>query len=377
MVQYTKTGLFLREDSNLGLLVYSPYTGLFFSCLEKGGSKKKLTQWLKGDIEDAPSDNYAKSIGAGWHVPLYDAQYPRQHILSDSDIPLRIHKPEYPILINWLITGHCNCNCMYCYSSDVMTGMAREQNLNQVKQIIHNILSYKPLAVVLTGGDPLISPHLHIAVELLSKKTGVIVDTNGMGVTERHINTFKKHDAFVRVSLDSESPKLNNELRPANDVGSCSLDAALTCINMCQRKRVRIGVQTVVSKRNISDIQSLGEKLFRLGITSWRLQLLANHSCFIGYEKLKPKEDRFYGNILKDISQKNRSGWDEVMSIQVVDNNIPNAVILVTPDGGFYTEIGKVGKVPIDNKNVNKPTIRALREGVLNLDAHTNRYLNI
>ena len=84
MVHRTKTGLFLREDSNLGLLVYSPYTGLFFSCLEKGSSKQKLVKWLKGKTRDVLSEDYAKSIGAGWFLPIQKAQYPREHILSRS-----------------------------------------------------------------------------------------------------------------------------------------------------------------------------------------------------------------------------------------------------------------------------------------------------
>ena len=113
-VKHKKTGLFIREDSELGVLVYSPYTGLFFSCLEEGKAHRDLMRWLVGDLAEYSLENYTKSIGAGWFVPKNKAQYPREHVLSSSEIKLTAQKPDYPILINWLITNQCSCNCLYC-----------------------------------------------------------------------------------------------------------------------------------------------------------------------------------------------------------------------------------------------------------------------
>ncbi len=373
MVVQTKTGLFIRQDSNLGVLIYSPYTGLFFSCLEEDEITQKLLNWLRGGVEKFEIEKYTKSVGAGWYVAKNDALYPPENVLSSSGMKLRSKKSDYPILINWLITYKCSCRCPYCYARDVMMD-GLEPDKVKAKQIANTILSYKPLAVVLTGGDPLCSPNIIPALEELHGKTGIIIDTNGVGITEKHVMLFKQYNVFVRISLDSERPKINNAIRPLKNSG-CSLSLALDCINLCLRNDVSIGIQTVVTKINMSDIEPLSYKLFRLGVTNWRIQMLANHSRFDEYGKLKPNIKRYHKNIVKTIGKKNKAGWDETMSIQQINNTISNAVILVSPQGEFLTEFN--GKVAIDEKNRKKPTLKAIRSGTLNLDAHTDRYLNL
>jgi MoaA/NifB/PqqE/SkfB family radical SAM enzyme len=375
MTQYYRTGLYVREDTNLGILIYSPFTGLLFSCLEEKDNKRSLINWLNGRTDVAPNDLYAKSIGAGWCIPKNKAQYPREHYLSKSQLRLQSYKPDYPIIINWLITGNCMCDCKYCYAKDLMAPHQHEPSTTEIKQIANNILSYKPLAIVLTGGDPLISPNIEVAIKLLHGKAGIIVDTNGFAITKRHLALFKKYGVFVRVSLDSEKPKINANLRPLKN-NVCSLSAAIQCINMCLEKCVNVGVQTVVTKNNMSDLQSLGHKLYRLGITNWRLQMLAYHSGFHDYKDYIPNKKRFVETILPTLGQKNRTGWDESMSIQVADNMKPNAVLLVSPSGEFMTEM-KEGKVFIDPKNKTRPSINRIKNGALDLDAHTDRYMNL
>jgi MoaA/NifB/PqqE/SkfB family radical SAM enzyme len=378
MVHHAKTGLFLREDTNLGLLVYSPFTGLIFSCLEDDGAfKKNLVRWLRGDAGAMPSEVHTRSVGVGWHVPMAEARYPSTQLLSVSGRKWKAKKPDYPLVINWLITGRCSCRCRYCYAADLMEREGPEPDPTRVRKVAETILSYQPLVVVLTGGDPMTSPSLKQAMVVLHGRTGIIVDTNGIGLTPEHVQLFKKYKVFVRVSLDSESPKKNNKLRPIKNGRGCSLDAALDCVSLCLTNGIQVGIQTVVTKENASDLEALGHKLHRSGVTSWRLQILANHARFRDYSALRPNIGRFSRNILHAIDQKSRTGWDEAMSVQVSDNSVPNAVVLVSPDGEFFTEVEGFGKEAIDPKHVCRPTLSAVRSGSLNLDAHTQRYLGM
>ncbi len=358
----------------MGTLVYSPFTGLFFLCIEDLEARDELEQWLDSGSSNPPNEQYLRSLGPGWAVHTDRARFPRQHLLSSSGRKPYIYKPDSLLVVNWLITSSCSCDCRYCYSQDIMTEGTPSQGPSGIRATAKQILSYSPLAVVLTGGDPLSEDGIETAMDALHGRTGIVVDTNGIGVTRKHVELFKKYDVFVRVSLDSERPRVNNSLRPIK-TGACSLEAALKCINICLENEIGVGVQTVVTKTNMSDMESLGHKLYRLGITSWRLQLLANHSRFDDYVKLRPKADRFKNTIVPTIGQKNRTGWDERMSIQVIDNTTPNAVVLVHPDGRFLTEVD--GKVPLNKNNQRKPSMAQIRRGPLDLEAHTDRYLGI
>ena len=73
------------------------------------------------------------------------------------------------------------------------------------------------------------------------------------------------------------------------------------------------------------------------------------------YNKLigdKTSQKRFYSRIVEQIMSKQRNTWYEGMSVQIINNAIPNDVILVAPDGTYLTESNLTkqnsGKVIID-----------------------------
>jgi len=369
MISKTKSGLFIREDKNLGLMVYSPYTGLFFCCVEEEKEMKHLLFWLNGKTKEPLSDKYLQSIGAGWCYPRDKVRHHGTYVLSTKNEGIQ-RWPEKPLLVNWIITGQCNYHCIYCYAQDLMHQHQKEPEKGLVLQTAENILSYSPLAVVLTGGEPLCSPNLDVVIKTLHNKTGIIIDTNGSLVSKNHVDLFKKYNIFVRVSLDSEQPRKNQILRPSRNEKN-TLEKALHCIKLCNDADVPVGVQTVITRKNMSDVISIRDTLHRIGgVKIWRLLLLTEHSAFPSYKQWKPNEKRFYQKIAKEV----KSGSDNTMSIQIVHSNAPDAVILVSQNGHFMTE-KEGGKIPIDKNSSYKPSLQSFKD-VIDRAAHLNRYLN-
>lgn len=371
MIRKTASGLFVREDKGLGVLVYSPFTGLIFRCIENASTKKILLNWLDRNDASAPSDDYAASLGVGWHLPISDAQYPRRNILSVNGQKKALMPAEKPIVINWFLTGQCTYKCVYCYARDVMKTAGDEPTPSDVKKIAKNILSFKPLAVVLTGGDPLCSPNLESAIEVLHNKTGIIVDTNGSLISKRHLRLFKKYNVFVRLSIDSERPKINQQLRPSQIKDEITLISALKCLSLCLKNNIPVGVQTVLTSKNLSDIIPLRQTLSKFRIPTWRILFLVNHSDFANYELLKPNDERFYKQLVDELYK----GIDNKMSIQVLHTQ-PDAVVLVSPTGIFLTEKAGVGKIILDKKNPMKPSFACINN-TIDRFAHLDRYLNL
>lgn len=392
MTFQTTSGIFVREEASLGLLTYSPFSGLFYACDKS--DKDRLLMWLDKEIPVPPAEVYAKALGAGWFIEPQDAEYPIPHMLppQSEEWGKAILCSQKPILINWLITGGCPLNCKYCYAQDLMNGKYREPSLAEIKDIANSILEFEPLVVVLTGGDPLVSPHLGEAIELLHGKVGIIIDTSAYSLNQDHIDLFKEYNVFVRISLDSEIPKINDSLRPAlvnskrvNRPFSNNVEVAVNGILKCIDHNIRIAVQSVATNKNRSDFMVLGDKLFKLGVSGWRILMIAPSSTnFEAYLKLSGDEisqRRFYKYILKKLKTKHTNDWERKMSVQVAGNRVPNAVILVAPDGTFLTESqlkGQevIGKVLIDQEFPNQPRIARMLNSI-NMHAHTERYLNL
>ena len=168
--------------------------------------------------------------------------------------------------------------CKYCYAEDLMRDEALEPKSVDIERIVESILSLNPLVVVVTGGDPLFSGHLAEAMQLLSGKVGIVIDTSGYTFTPKHIELFKQHHVSVRISLDSERPKINQAQRPIHrkypklaKQGIPTAVAALNTLCQCLEAGLCVTVQTVATKKNANDLVTLGDKLYRLGVRSWRI----------------------------------------------------------------------------------------------------------
>lgn len=385
-VSLTKSGLFVREDIGFGLLVYSPYLGLIFACLEK--DSERIIMWLDKKVSQAPSVEYEKALGPGWAIPLEEVEYTIPHLLPNSDAWQHLATPNRPILINWLITGDCPLVCQYCYAEDLMRGKCHEPDELDIERISESILSFNPLVVVLTGGDPLSSPYLTRAIELLHKRTGIIIDTNAYIFNSTHLELFKKYNTFVRISMDSERPGINDRLRPVSSEyrklrrNYNTVEAAINALCQCIEVRIGVAVQTVATKMNFSDLEPLGDKLYKLGVNGWRILMVAPSKdrekvC----EKLagtKKARTRFYEYIRNKLFYKFEKDWNRRMSLQVAQNATANAVILVSPDGTFLTEsnVGPRCKVTLDEDHPKKPRLILISDKV-SMHAHAERYLNL
>ncbi|MDD2466839.1 MAG: radical SAM protein [Desulfobulbus sp.] len=389
MTQITKSGIFVREESQLGLLTYSPFSGLFYACNVE--DKYNLLKWLDKQSTFAPSSDYEKALGAGWFIDSTSAVYPVPHLLPPQFAGWKkgVLCAQMPIVINWLLTGNCSLKCKYCYAQDVMNGSYKEPSYDDINVIAESIIKQNPLVVVLTGGDPLMSKHLEYAISLLHEKAGIIIDTNGYLLNDNHIEIFKKYNVFVRVSIDSEIIKINNSLRPLinkkNIDSKCPTTSAFNAIIKCINNEIKISVQSVATKKNRSDFISFGNKLYDIGVDGWRILMVApSKHNFKNYLDLKGDDigiKRFKSHILNEIRERHSKIWNSKMSIQVAENNIPNAVVLVAPDGTFLTESNIrnndcIGKIVIDNESPKNPRKEFFSISI-NMHAHTERYLNL
>lgn len=379
----TNKGLHIRNDEE-GLYIFNSHSGLIYYIVER--EKEKVLNWLQTDDSHNIEDFYLTTLGAGWLLPLTESNLSYSQILpsiNDWDNQL----PEFPLTINWFLTGSCPLDCIYCYAEDLMRKNTLNPSLNEIVKIGKCIIDLKPLVVVLTGGDPMVSPYLTNAIELLKGKAGILVDTSGYILREEIADFCKTNNVGIRISLDSSFPEINNFQRPLfnkkHQRNRNLIDNETASIKMCLEKQIPLTIQTVLTDYNYKVLLQLGDFLFNQGVKVWRIQKLQEPSDEIKKESYaslnNSKENYIYEDLIRIIRQRNRTQWNNSISIKFTQNSKDNrnSVILVSPDGRFFTEkINNQGKILIDSKSPYNPSQKSILK-FINHSAHLLRYLNV
>jgi MoaA/NifB/PqqE/SkfB family radical SAM enzyme len=374
----TKSGIYTREDET-GMFCFSPFTGLIYGVLES--DIKKVKKWL--DFQDNKIKKvYEETIGIGFKINSKDAKFCQDRLLPDKSDWKNISFPRTPLVINWLITGRCTHDCMYCYANDLMRENVKEPlNSKDIDATIKKVLSLNPLVVVLTGGEPFKSPYLKYIIESLSKKVGIIIDTNGFLLNEDIIKIIKENNVVVRVSIDNLRPQINDRYRllEKEKKNSEGLIKAIEFLNFCLDNNIATIVHTVAIKQNVNDLITMGDKFVMIGLKVWRILRLSYPNSRPDIHKKLGYDENKYRHFYKRIQNKSIKDWNFRMQVIIQQNSERerNSVILVSPEGKFITEspMNGSGKIVIDPNRPNNPS-KAELDSKINWWAHYDRYLN-
>ncbi|NOU47678.1 MAG: radical SAM protein [Bacteroidales bacterium] len=374
-VSKTNIGLFVKLIDNFGCVVFSPFSGLFFAIAQP--YINDVVAFCNNKTYNLP-DHVVDNLSIG--IKGYDKRFEIQHWLPKIEsFSAQEVLPEDPLVVNWLITNKCNFECKYCYASDVID--KKEFDPVEVKEVALKILYHEPVAVTLSGGEPLLEKQKLIdAISELGNKTGIIVDTNGYIYDQEIVELFKRYNVVVRVSLDSLHNKINSCIRPAKNpiLDKQVLNVIMSNIQEYLSNEIPVLVHTVVTSLNASNLEDLYDKFSRFGVNGLRLfrvvtpnnenqqsdfkEVMLSKSITTLEKAQKNINDKLK-SFLRDIKSNSR------FSLQIVDSSSDskNSVILVLPNGEFYTEnmFGN-SKIKIGNTNLFKK---------VDLKRHYMRYL--
>lgn len=378
-VTRTRSGLYARYDKDVGLFVFSPFTGLFFGVHDN--DVPMVLDWLQGKSNYIP-DRYGRVLGTGWFCDESVGGQSDQ-LLPDLASWGAMTFPSRPLLVNWLITGQCTHDCVYCYAKDEMHEHSIEPGMDDLRAVADQIIALQPLAVVLSGGEPLLSPHLFEIIDYISDRVGVFVDSNGYLLEQRHIDYFKSRGVVLRLSIDSLRPSSNCRVRPLrgqHQDGAPLLNRIVRGLSMCLDSGLTTVVHTVLTRENMNELVDMGERLLNVGLKVWRIMVLDDTPLSdevrkkLWYED-EAARDKAYRHVYSELAKKN--WYDMKVLIRRTPKVDANNVILVNTKGEFkkQSSIRGMGKVFIDSANPFSPQLGA---GRTNFEwvPHYDRYLN-
>lgn len=378
VVKKTKKGIYIRRNQDFGTLAFSPFSGLFFAVAKEFSDEiEAFCNSKRNDLPQVIADHINIGLDMNKTVSFdVDHWLPSKEYFSDIDeLP-----DKQPIVLNWLISNRCNCNCSYCYAGDVID---KEFENIDIKSVAQNLLNMNPLAVVLSGGEPLMEKQKIIDVlEIMGGKTGIILDTNGLLFHKELIPLFTKYNIVIRVSLDSLQNEVNSKIRPQRDKKGNILGVNTIIQNIINYRHAGIPVlvHTVVSSMNKNSLEDLSKQLPRLNVNGWRIFTVVhpnNEAKKESFDKLmkfgKVKNiEEAEKNLQKEIfylSKRLKSQSDFSIQILQAVNTKKNSVVLVMPDGRLATEgMFKSAKTEIDRDNLFRK---------VDLRSHYERYLGL
>ncbi len=177
--------------------------------------------------------------------------------------------------IYFYLTEGCNLACRHCWLAPKFDPDASRYPVLPVELFETAIREAKPLGltgVKLTGGEPLMHPHIRTLLQIVRREElGLVIETNGIVCTpELAAEIAKSPGAFVSVSLDGADAATHERVRGVRG----SFDQALQGVRNLVAAGLQPQIILSVLRGNAGQIESLVRLAESLGAGSVKLNII-------------------------------------------------------------------------------------------------------
>ena len=191
---------------------------------------------------------------------------------------------QSPVYVQFAVTKRCNLRCRMCNSNE---SRAEEDELciDDVERIADVLEGLGVGVLILTGGEPFVRDDLlEVFRAFANRGLDVRLQTNGLLATEERLQGLV--DAGLRevtLSVDSLDEQKQDEINGVPGSWRKTIDALARFSRVLPRESNMSGINVVVSRRNIDEVERVVEFVDRIGFYA---SLIPVHVAAAGQEAM-------------------------------------------------------------------------------------------
>lgn len=214
------------------------------------------------DVIHGKVEIFLSTIEANYNVKILRAHEPIRRPIVVNE-----RKKIYPVVASIELTYRCNIKCLHCYG-EYGDEDKSEMALDDVKRLLRDLKTVGVEILEFTGGDVSIYPHLLEVLQFARSLDfrHIAVLTNGIALKGDVVDLIvSEPDKFI-VQIDLHS--LNDDyLKWFTKVGN-TLEAIQANIKKFVSHKVLLRAATVVTKRNLHELEDIADWLHDNGVVS-------------------------------------------------------------------------------------------------------------
>ena len=182
----------------------------------------------------------------------------------------KLRKAKGPVVI-WNLLRRCNLSCRHCYANSFDKEFDGELSLDECLRTVDQVKDAFAPALILSGGEPLLHPHIFEIAEYAKKKNIYLaLSSNGILITPSVAKRLREIDFnYVGVSLDGIN-ETHDHIR--GEVGSFL--KSVEGIKNGVSQGLKLGIRTTLTNTNSHQISQMLDLSVDLGVEKFYLSHL-------------------------------------------------------------------------------------------------------
>ena len=316
-------------------------------------------------------------------------QATKQNLITLQNMGAYPKKFNYPITLQFELTGACNLACKHCYnrSGDTdrknQTFMTPDKWIELSKQIVNDGGIFQ---CIISGGEPLLlGDKLFDIMDILHDDgTSFVVITNALLLTKDKVKRFAKYRFFwFQISIDGASAEIHDKFRGVDG----SFDKALNGALEVSDYGIPLVIAHTVTPENLSQLDDMVKLSYQLGANSIIMgevtpsgRAYGNDEIILNddqknllYSKIEDLSKKYQGKITIQRSAELKAQMEKY-SVEV------NSGGIIRPNGDFRLDcmapftIGNVLKTSIKDmwleKGINAWQSQAVKDYIASIDEY-------
>lgn len=171
---------------------------------------------------------------------------------------------EYVSRIIFNFTNKCNLSCDFCY---IPFNNEECKDLDLWKNIIDKCKSLNAKIITFGGGDPFMYKDFYTLLEYTyDGKIFIQVDTNALGLTEKHLNSINSCVDLVSLPVDG-TELVHSKMRK----NTLHYQVVMKWLKRFNELGIPVKINTVLTKYNYSNLYDLAQILNKYIISKWSI----------------------------------------------------------------------------------------------------------